>query len=205
MYAKPFNHRSNLSQSTLSDTFLLCTLHSSIVSCSTLPYSAVLYLFSPLPMSFGIVMPLEHPLYHNAFSCLLSPAQAPYTLQNGLGVYPGLWYMSLSHSNCWDISTFSGEGNGKPLQYSCLENPVDRGAWWAAVHRVAQGRTRLKWLSSSSSIDIFCVCVCVCVCVCACSCLLPSTLLNPKSEYLSIHEYCLFHICKFSSGPVPAI
>ena len=37
-----------------------------------------------------------------------------------------------------------GEGNGNPLQYSCLENPVDRGAWWAAVHRVAQSRTRLK-------------------------------------------------------------
>ena len=40
-----------------------------------------------------------------------------------------------------------GEGNGNPLQYSCLENPVDRGAWWAAVHRVAQSRTRLKRLS----------------------------------------------------------
>ena len=37
--------------------------------------------------------------------------------------------------------------NGNPLQYSCLENPVDRGAWWAAVHRVAQSRTRLKWLN----------------------------------------------------------
>ena len=31
----------------------------------------------------------------------------------------------------------TGEGNGNPLQYSCLENPVDRGAWWAAVHKVA--------------------------------------------------------------------
>ena len=39
-----------------------------------------------------------------------------------------------------------GEGNGNLLQYSCLENPVDRGAWWAAVHRVAQSRTRLKRL-----------------------------------------------------------
>ena len=41
----------------------------------------------------------------------------------------------------------NGEGNGNPLQYSCLENPVDRGAWWAAVHRVAQSLTWLKWLS----------------------------------------------------------
>ena len=43
-----------------------------------------------------------------------------------------------------------GEGNGNPLQCSCLENPRDRGAWWAAVYGVAQSRTRLKWLSSSS-------------------------------------------------------
>ena len=41
----------------------------------------------------------------------------------------------------------TGEGNGNPLQYSCLENPVDRGAWWAAVHGVTQSRTRLKRLS----------------------------------------------------------
>ena len=34
-----------------------------------------------------------------------------------------------------------GEGNGNPLQYSCLENPVDRGAWWATIYRVAQSRT----------------------------------------------------------------
>ena len=42
-----------------------------------------------------------------------------------------------------------GEGNGNPLQYSCLENPRDGGAWWAAVCGVTQSRTRLKWLSSS--------------------------------------------------------
>ena len=45
----------------------------------------------------------------------------------------------------------SGEGNGNPLQNSCLENPRDGGAWWAAVYGVAQSRTRLKRLSSSSS------------------------------------------------------
>ena len=38
----------------------------------------------------------------------------------------------------------TGEGNGTPLQYSCLENPMDRGAWWAAVHGVAKSRTRLS-------------------------------------------------------------
>ena len=44
-----------------------------------------------------------------------------------------------------------GEGNGNPLQCSCLENPRDRGAWWGAVYGVAQSRTRLKRLSSSNS------------------------------------------------------
>ena len=47
------------------------------------------------------------------------------------------------------------EGNGNPLQRSCLENPGDGAAWWAAVYGVAQSRTRLKRLSSSSSIDIY--------------------------------------------------
>ena len=45
----------------------------------------------------------------------------------------------------------NGEGNGSPLQCSCLENPRNRGAWWAAVYGVAQSRTRLKQLSSSSN------------------------------------------------------
>ena len=45
----------------------------------------------------------------------------------------------------------NGEGNGNPLQCSCLENPKDGGAWWAAVYGVAQSWTQLKWLSSSSS------------------------------------------------------
>jgi len=44
-----------------------------------------------------------------------------------------------------------GEGNGNPLQCSCLENPRDREAWWAAIYGVAQSQTRLKRLSSSSS------------------------------------------------------
>ena len=37
-----------------------------------------------------------------------------------------------------------GAGYGNPLQYSCLENPMDRGGWWATVHRVAKSQTRLK-------------------------------------------------------------
>ena len=49
-------------------------------------------------------------------------------------------------------SLHTGEGNGNPLQCSCLENPREGGAWWAAVYGVAQSRTQLKRLSSSSSL-----------------------------------------------------
>src|SRR5574337_306965 len=48
----------------------------------------------------------------------------------------------------------TGEGNGNPLQCSCLENPREGGAWWAAVYGAAQSQTRLKRLSSSSSSNI---------------------------------------------------
>ena len=49
----------------------------------------------------------------------------------------------------WAISlSCIGDGNGNPLQCSCLENPRDRGAWWAAIYRVTQSQTRLKWLIS---------------------------------------------------------
>ena len=49
------------------------------------------------------------------------------------------------------IRIIDREGNGTPLQYFCLENPMDGGTWWAAIYGVAQSRTRLKRLSSSSS------------------------------------------------------
>ena len=65
------------------------------------------------------------------------------------------WGREESDTTEWRHFHFSllctGEGNGNPLQCSWLENPRDGGAWWAAVYGVAQSRTRLKWLSSSSS------------------------------------------------------
>jgi len=59
--------------------------------------------------------------------------------------------IAFSETDLGLVNTFQGEGNGTPLQCSCLENPRDGGAWWAAVSGVAQSRTRLKQLSSSSS------------------------------------------------------
>ena len=60
---------------------------------------------------------------------------------------PGPYYqipLSLSMGISEEVALLLGEGNGNPLQYSCLENPMDGGAWWAAVHGVAKNRTRLS-------------------------------------------------------------
>ena len=69
------------------------------------------------------------------------------------------WSCEESDTTEWLHFHFSlsciGEGNGNPLQCSCLENPRDRGAWWAAVYVVAQSWTRLKWLSSSSKPQVY--------------------------------------------------
>ena len=64
----------------------------------------------------------------------------------------GCWVSDMTERLHFHFSlSCTGEGNGNPLQCSCLENPRDRGAWWAAIYGVAQSRTQLKRLSSSSS------------------------------------------------------
>ena len=107
---------------------------------------------------------LESGLY-NVLECLMiwpEKAMAPYSSTLAWKI---LWTEepgSCSPRGCEESDTtewlhfhFSlsctGEGNGNSLQCSCLENPRDGGAWWAAVYGVAQSRTRLKGLSSSSS------------------------------------------------------
>ena len=60
------------------------------------------------------------------------------------------------HKKCGSIpesGKFPGEGKGNPLQYSCLETPMDRGAWWAIVHKVAKSRTCLKWQHAHSTYE----------------------------------------------------
>ena len=64
------------------------------------------------------------------------------------GLYQGpslrVWTLRQDCLNLTEALAFSGEGNGNPLQYSCLESPMDRGAWKAAVHGVSEGRTQLS-------------------------------------------------------------
>ena len=71
----------------------------------------------------------------------------------------GRWELDLTERLHFHFSlSCIGEGNGNPLQCSCLENPRDGGAWWAVVYGVAQSRTRLKRLSRSSSSSSMCFC-----------------------------------------------
>ena len=89
----------------------------------------------------------------------LEKAMAPYSRTLAWKIpwteKPGrlLHWVAKSRTRLSDFFHFSlshiGEGNGNPLQCSCLENPRDGGAWWAAISGVAWGRTRLKQLSSS--------------------------------------------------------
>ena len=82
----------------------------------------------------GIILPLYHVLYNTLYIFLKgfpdgSEDKASACDAGDLGLIPGL-------------GRSPGEGNGNPLQYSCLENPMDRGALWATVHGVAKSRTR---------------------------------------------------------------
>ena len=81
----------------------------------------------------------------------LSQLQGLFQRVSSLHQVAKYWSFSISPFNEYSgwISCCLRDGN--PLQCSCLENPRDRGAWWAAVYGVTQSRTRLKWLSSSSS------------------------------------------------------
>jgi len=63
---------------------------------------------------------------------------------NLYGLVPILGSLCQNWLNCWAPSWYLREGNGTPLQYSCLENPMDGGAWWAAVYGVSKSRTRLS-------------------------------------------------------------
>ena len=69
---------------------------------------------------------------------------------NVIVVFPGGSEFKESACNAGDLGSIPGsgrspgEGNGNPLQYSCLENPMDRGAWWATVHGVTKSRTLLS-------------------------------------------------------------
>ena len=110
----------------------------------------LLYLGNPKPIS------LTSSIYRRRRQWQPTPVLLP-GKSHGWRILVGCspWSREESDRTEWLHFHFSlsciGEGNGNPLQYSCLENPRDGGAWWAAVYGVAQSRTWLKRLSSSSS------------------------------------------------------
>ena len=88
-------------------------------------------------------------LLKKSFSFLILNLHAPLAITVPTQYTVNTQYMLVEwikqHTACIDeFIIISREGNGTPLQYSCLENPMDGGAWWAAVHGVANSRTRLS-------------------------------------------------------------
>ena len=101
---------------------------------------------SKVPRTIQLVLVLIHFKYSSL------AWRIPWTEQPGGLQSMGRWELDTTERLHFHFSlSCIGEGNGNPLQCSCLENPRDGGAWWAAVYRVAQSRTGLKRLSSSSS------------------------------------------------------
>ena len=94
----------------------------------------------------------------SAFGQAMAPHSSPLAWKIPWMEEPGglqsMGSLRVRHDWATSLSFFTfmlGEGNGNPLQCSCLENPRDGRAWWAAIYGVTQGQTRLKQLSSSSS------------------------------------------------------
>ena len=106
----------------------------------------VIVLADPIVLHWVVYKPIVYGLVFTSTLAWKIPwAEEPGRLQSMGSLRVGHdWAISLSLSCI-------GEGNGNPLQCSCLDNPRDGGAWWAAVYGVAQSWTRLKRLSSSSS------------------------------------------------------
>ena len=135
----------------MSDTVLNVFSYSVVQSCLTLQPQGLQHAMLPSTL-------LPPGVCSN--SCLLEKAMAPHSSTLAWKIPwaeepGGLQFMgSLRVRHDWATSlplSCIGEGNGIPLQCSCLENPRDGGAWWATVYGVAQSRTWLKRLSSSSS------------------------------------------------------
>ena len=109
--------------------------HFSLTFCLAIFFQVVstFYLYFSIPFS------LDHTsqaLFPPLTRTLLERLQMTFTWPNLISV--------INPHHLWSPSKFIRKGNGNPLQYPCLENPMDGGAWWAAVHGVAKSRTQLS-------------------------------------------------------------
>ena len=123
--------------------------------------SIYLVLFSSFFLSLCTLLPIQYNLYRTRLLDLEKAMahhsstlawKIPWTEKPGRLQSMGSPELDTTERLHFDFSlSCIGEGNGNPLQCSCLENPRDGGAWWAAVYGVAKSQTRLKRLSSSSN------------------------------------------------------
>ena len=90
------------------------------------------------------VMPSNHRVLCCPFLFLPSIFPSSGLAKTFVGVFYNILQKIQMNFLASPVNTFFGKGNGNPLQYSCLENPMDGGAWWAAVHGVARSQTRLS-------------------------------------------------------------
>ena len=162
-------------------------------------------------VSFSPLSPSHSPLVHTHFTpcqrenyplgqvSLEIPnkdSNIPYTLC----IFPGGSDGKVSARNVGDpgliagLGRSPGEGNGNPLQYSCLENSMGGGAWYTTVHGVSKSQTRLSDFTLSSH----CVYVCACLCVCSLwitKCLLTKFYKGRFTLFISLLKAILFGPC----------
>ena len=111
-----------------------------IFQARVLEWGAIAFSFHVLAIVNSAVMNIR---VHVSLSILVSLASLTTYILRKYSSIPIVCKLS-RNLFCLVLKALFGEGNGNPLQYSCLENPTDGGAWWAAVHGVAKSRTRLK-------------------------------------------------------------
>ena len=129
------------------------------VSCMVLAHLQLPWNLNPaFPYFFflNLYLFLPHQIFLKKFTiCLLG--------------FPGGSEVKTSACNAGDLGSIPGwgrspgEGNDNPLQYSCLENPMDGGTWWATVHGVAKSRTQLSDLTNYMPLKSQCACHCICL------------------------------------------
>ena len=152
-------HQASLSI-TNSRSSLKLTSVDSVMPSSHLILCCPLLLLPPIPPSIRVLsnestFPMRWPKYWSFSFNIIPSKEHPGLFSFGMDwldvlAVQGTLESLLQHYSS-KASILQCSGNGNPLQCSCLENPRDGGAWWAAVSGVAQSRTRLKRLSSSSS------------------------------------------------------
>ena len=103
--------------------------------------------FSPTTSPYNLNLPLLYPHFFNFFLLYYFITGSYHYVKSNVRAED---FLHSAENSCLiggkkrTLNTQHGEGNGTPLQYSCLENPMDGGAWKAAVHRVTEGRARLR-------------------------------------------------------------